>query len=98
MTRWLLVLTAGSAFAAQAPEVFSPVTYFQEHCATCHGSAAVPRAPSPMAFRSLAPEAVYLAISSGSMKPMAADLTEIQRTALAESLTEKSWGSQPQLI
>jgi mono/diheme cytochrome c family protein len=58
----------------------------------CHGSAGVPRAPSPAALHSLAPEAVYAAITTGSMKPMAAGLTQAQRTALAETLTEQKLG------
>ncbi len=92
MTRWALALTAASALAAQTPEAFSPATYFRDHCLTCHGSAAVPRAPSPVALGSLTPEAVYAAIATGSMKPMAADLTDAQRIALAETLTKQKLG------
>jgi polyvinyl alcohol dehydrogenase (cytochrome) len=92
MTRCLLALAATCALAAQTPEAFSLTTYFRGHCATCHGSTAVPRAPSPAALRSFAPEAVYSAITTGSMKPMAADLTDAQRIALAETLTEQKLG------
>lgn len=91
MTRWVIALAAASALAAQTPEIFSPANYFRDHCLTCHGSA-VPRAPSPVALRSLTPEAVYAAISAGSMKPMAADLTDAQRIALAETLTKQKLG------
>ncbi|MBV8553820.1 MAG: PQQ-binding-like beta-propeller repeat protein [Acidobacteriaceae bacterium] len=92
MTRCLVALTAACALAAQTHEAFSPTTYFRDHCATCHGSAAVPRAPSPAALRSFSPEAVYAAITTGSMKAMAANLTDAQRTALAETLTEQKLG------
>ena len=92
MTRWALALTVACALAAQTPGTFSPAAYFRDHCLTCHGSAAVPRAPSPVALRSLTPEAVYAAITMGSMKPMAADLTDTQRIVLAETLTKQKLG------
>lgn len=92
MTRWVLALATASALAAQTPQVFSPLAYFRDHCISCHGSAAVPRAPSPVALRSLTADAVYAAITTGSMKPMAAELTEAQRIALAEALTAQKLG------
>src|SRR5579875_159171 len=92
MTRCLLAFLGTCALAAQAPEAFSPGNYLATHCLTCHGSAAVPRAPSLATLHSLSPEAVYSVITTGSMKPMAADLTDAQRTALAEALTEQKLG------
>ena len=50
------------------------------------------RAPSPAALRALTPEAVYEAITNGSMKGKAAGLNDSQRIALAEALTEQRLG------
>jgi polyvinyl alcohol dehydrogenase (cytochrome) len=50
------------------------------------------RAPTPAALRFLTPEAVHAAITSGSMKERASGLTDAQRTALAETVTEQKLG------
>ena len=87
-----LILLAASTLRAQTRQAFSPMAYFQENCATCHGAPGVSRAPGLAALRALTPEAVYAAITNGSMKEKAAALNDAQRTALAEALTEQKLG------
>lgn len=91
-SRYVIILLATPFLRAQTPPAFSPMAYFQEQCATCHGGPGVSRAPSPAALRALTPEAVYATITNGSMKERAASLTDAERTALAEALTEQKRG------
>ena len=74
-----IALTAPALAHAQAPQL--PVTVFQERCATCHMVTQPPgsRVPSLDALRSLSPEAILVALTTGPMAPNATDLTEPQR-------------------
>ena len=94
--RWwfLLWVAPGVAFGqVGAAPAFDPMALFQKNCATCHGAPGVTRAPSPSALRAMTPEAVYSALASGSMKEMAKGLTEGERAALAEVITEQKLGT-----
>ena len=87
-------IASGVAFAqAGAGQTFDARAFFQKQCASCHGAPGVTRAPSPSALRAMTPEAVYAALASGSMKEMAKGLTDGERAALAESVTEHKLGT-----
>jgi len=65
-------------------------TIFKTACAKCH-EPAVGRAPSHEQLASFAPDKVVAALTSGVMKPMAANLSEADMRAVASYLT----GQQP---
>ena len=77
---------------AQAPP--GPMPIFQDRCATCHMVTPPPgsRAPSLDALRSLSPEAILIALTTGPMAANATDLTEPQRRALADTSLGANWG------
>ncbi len=98
---WLLFvgLCAPPLHAADAP---APVerrgtefgfAVFQQHCTSCHGNPAYERAPSPAALRSMSPERIYAALTTGLMKSVGDTLTEEDRRRVAESLAGQFLGS-----
>src|SRR6202048_2637698 len=68
---------------AQSPEAGR---LFEQNCMTCHGNAAVERAPDPSVLRQMTPEAVYKALTSGAMVPQAEKLSDEQKRIVAEYL------------
>jgi polyvinyl alcohol dehydrogenase (cytochrome) len=66
---------------------------FQQHCVSCHGNPAYDRAPSPATLRSMPPERIYAALTTGIMKPVGDTLTEEDRQRVAESLSGQLLGS-----
>src|ERR1700761_8961268 len=66
---------------------------FQQHCVACHGNPAFERAPSPAALRSMTPERIYTALTSGVMKSVGDTLNEADRRRVAESLAGQLLGS-----
>ena len=70
---------------------------FQQRCTRCHGNPAAPRpAPAPSALRQLSPEAIYDALTSGTMKLQGRRLTEEEKRRVAESLSGHPLGSAPE--
>jgi polyvinyl alcohol dehydrogenase (cytochrome) len=67
---------------------------FQQHCVSCHGNKAYERAPSPIALRSMSPERIYTALTTGLMKSVGDTLTEADRRRVAESLSGQFLGSK----
>jgi polyvinyl alcohol dehydrogenase (cytochrome) len=60
---------------------------FEKHCTTCHGNPAVgDRAPDLKSLVRLTPEAVYTALTSGSMNIPAKGLTDEEKQLVAEYL------------
>ena len=90
--RLLLALFTAALLSAQAPDSFMPWAYFPQNCAKCHGNPETPRAPSQASLRKLAPEAIYAAITTGSMSGQAAGLSDANKSALAEYLAERRLG------
>ncbi len=98
-----LALTSGIAQAAET-ESGSPAperrgtefgfAVFQQHCVSCHGNPKYERAPSPAALRSMTPERIYSALTSGIMKPVGDTLTEEDRRRVSESLAGRLLGSE----
>jgi polyvinyl alcohol dehydrogenase (cytochrome) len=66
---------------------------FQQHCVACHGNPAFERAPSPAALRSMSPERIYDALTTGIMKSVGDTLNEADRRRVAESLAGQFLGS-----
>ena len=68
---------------AQSPEAGR---LFEQNCVTCHGNAAIEKAPDPSVLRQMSPEAVYKALTSGAMVPQAEKLSDEQKRVIAEYL------------
>lgn len=60
---------------------------FAHHCASCHTGAESARAPSPAVLKERSPQAILNALTAGSMRPMGAQLSGLERRAVAEYLT-----------
>ena len=81
----LLLLSAGALFAEDGP------TLYKQICAACH-DADFERAPSREVLRAMSPERVLAALESGVMISMTAARTAVERRAIAEFVTGKSFG------
>jgi polyvinyl alcohol dehydrogenase (cytochrome) len=87
--------------AAQAETPAAPMgtefgySIFQTTCTSCHGNrASTTRAPDPAALRQMTPEAIYAALTSGSMAPVIGNkLTDEQKRRVAEALSGRPLGS-----
>jgi polyvinyl alcohol dehydrogenase (cytochrome) len=66
---------------------------FQQHCVSCHGNPAIERAPSPATLRTMSPERIYTALTTGIMKQVGDTLNETDRRRVAESLAGQFLGS-----
>jgi polyvinyl alcohol dehydrogenase (cytochrome) len=99
----LLFLAASRAVWAQAkPEAEdneplgteSGFGVFEQHCTLCHGNPdAKPRAPDPSTLRQLAPERIYDALSTGTMRMQGRKLSEVAKRRVAESLSGRPFGT-----
>jgi polyvinyl alcohol dehydrogenase (cytochrome) len=96
----VLALGAGAplCLAADAPAEHRHSTefgfgLFQQHCIGCHGNPAYERAPTPAVLRSMPPERIYDALTSGVMKQVGDTLTDAQRRLIAESVAGRLLGS-----
>ena len=70
-------------------EAQTPAAQFDQRCATCHGSPSNERAPSSSALRLMTPERIYTALTTGVMQSQADGITDPQKRALAEYLSER---------
>src|SRR5678815_2333706 len=80
----VVVLYSVAAAADDGP------TLYKQLCASCH-DAGTERAPNRDALRSMTPERVLTAMESGPMLSMAAGRTGVERRAIAEFVTGKSF-------
>lgn len=62
---------------------------FTTNCQACHGNAAYPKAPSPEALSAMEPRVILNALDNGKMRQQASKLTEEQREAVAQYITNK---------
>ena len=62
---------------------------FAANCQACHGNPAYPKAPSPEAMAAMEPRVVLAALDYGKMQQQASKLTEEQREAVAQYITNK---------
>src|SRR5438445_3850533 len=81
----LLLLCAGPLFAEDG------ATLYMRICAACHDTG-FERAPSREVLRAMSPERVLAALESGVMISMTAARTAVERRAVAEFVTGKSFG------
>lgn len=65
---------------------------YEEVCSACH-EAGVNRAPQRFILSQLPPERIYHALTQGVMVPMAADLDDGQKRAVAQFITKRAFGS-----
>jgi len=75
---------AGPIFAEDGP------TLYKQLCASCHDTG-TDRAPNRDALRAMSPERVLAALEKGAMLSMAAGRTGVERRAIAEFITGKSF-------
>src|SRR4029434_1726724 len=79
-----LLATASPAAADDGP------TLYKQLCATCHDMG-VGRAPTRDVLQAMTPERVLTAMESGAMLSMAAGRTGVERRAIAEFVTGKTF-------
>ena len=93
--RTLLALAVATAFPSLGYAQGPGMTLFQERCASCHMATSSPdnRAPSLTELHNVSPEAILVAITTGSMAPNATELTEPQRRTIAEYLGGRAIGA-----
>jgi polyvinyl alcohol dehydrogenase (cytochrome) len=84
-----------SRAADPAPSVLSAKDLFplggevyREHCAACHDTG-VGRAPQRIILSNMTPASIHAALTSGVMREQAANLTEAQKIAVAEHLSQR---------
>src|ERR1700722_8718141 len=81
-----LALSASCAFVQQRFSESTGLNLFQINCTSCHGVTPVEHAPTEATIKTMSPEAIYEAITTGLMKNMAASLNDSDRRLLAEYL------------
>ncbi len=88
-----LTCFASAVIPAAAQKLANPLptspgqTIFEQHCASCHASPkASDRAPNLKTLMTFAPEAVYAAVTTGSMAVPAHDLSDKEKRDVAEYL------------
>ena len=64
---------------------------FEDRCAVCHAAGTDPRVPTVAALRDRTPQAIVDALTTGQRREQGADLTDAQRRALADFLTNRSF-------
>lgn len=86
-----LFLTSGLVAAAFAEPAPDGAALFKAHCAACHDNAGgASRAPARAVLASHTPNDIFDTLTQGSMKAMAAGLSETDRDAIAVYLTGKA--------
>jgi polyvinyl alcohol dehydrogenase (cytochrome) len=80
----VVFFAAGPLFAEDGP------TLYKQLCTSCHDTG-IDRAPNGEALRAMSPERVLAALESGVMLSMAAGRTGVERRAIAEFVTGKSF-------
>jgi len=83
------------AFAEDVSGQDSGAALFEQRCASCHVNPAPSRAPSVDQLRGMTPEAIFAAVSTGSMAPMATGMDEAQRRLVASHAAGKAFGNAP---
>src|SRR5215469_1703887 len=78
---WIAVSATASA---QRLSESTGINLFASHCTQCHGIVPVEHAPTEATIRAMTPERIYEAITFGSMKTNASNLTDDEKRLLAE--------------
>jgi polyvinyl alcohol dehydrogenase (cytochrome) len=66
---------------------------FQQHCVSCHGNPVFHSAPAPATLRTMSPERIYTALTTGVMKSIGDTLSEEDRRRVSESLAGQLLGT-----
>ncbi|MCX7863679.1 MAG: PQQ-binding-like beta-propeller repeat protein [Novosphingobium sp.] len=69
---------------------------YQQHCAACHDGEAS-RAPARVVMSFMTPEAIYRVLTSGAMRAQGAGLSEEERRAVAQHVTNTEIGAAQDL-
>src|SRR5215469_6289307 len=77
-------LSALPVAMAQRLSESTGVNLFANHCTSCHGINPAEHAPTEATIRTMPPERIYEAITTGVMKNNAADLSDQDKRLLAE--------------
>ena len=86
----LFFCTASDSLAQGTGALF----LFEQRCASCHvNPTAGSRAPTREQLQGQTPERVLNALTTGSMAPMAMDLNEAQKRAIAEYVSGRAFGT-----
>ena len=94
MMRAALALTALLFPAICAAQVLQVMPLFESRCAQCHGgNAAERRAPDRAMLAQMTPERILAALTTGSMVPNAAGISDGQKRSLAELISGRPLGS-----
>src|SRR5580704_5625700 len=80
-----ILLLTSCAFAQRLSES-TGLNLFQNNCTSCHGVTPVEHAPTEATIKTMSPEAIFEAITTGLMKNMAASLNDNDKRLLAEYL------------
>lgn len=97
----LIALAVHTACAAANPAGAAPerrgtelgFAVFQQRCVSCHGNPAYERAPTPATLRTMSPERIYTALTTGIMKSVGDTLSDEDRRRVSESLAGQLLGS-----
>jgi polyvinyl alcohol dehydrogenase (cytochrome) len=80
----LLLVSAPGLFAQQRLSESTGVNLFKNNCTTCHGITPAEHAPTEATIKQMPPERIFEAITTGSMKTNAANLSDAEKRLLAE--------------
>jgi polyvinyl alcohol dehydrogenase (cytochrome) len=69
---------------------------YERYCATCHQNAADEGVPTREVFQKMSPEQILQVLEKGAMRAQAAERSRAQRRVLAEYLSGKPFGGDPQ--
>ena len=90
----LLSLCVAAWPASASAQAIQALGIFEQRCGSCHTKpAADSRAPDRDSLRQRTPEAVFDALTTGSMKVNAEGLTDAQKRMIAEFITERPLGA-----
>ncbi|MGH8150805.1 MAG: PQQ-binding-like beta-propeller repeat protein [Steroidobacteraceae bacterium] len=93
----IIAAPASTAKFLSLPGTESGFAIFQTQCTRCHGNPrAAARAPSPATLRQMPPERIYAALTTGSMRIEARQLSDAQKRRVAEFMSGRPLGSAAQ--
>ena len=87
MKRSLFCLLFVATIPSLPAQPFDGAALFQQHCNACHSGEANSRAPAREMLATRGPQAILVALSTGSMRVQGAKLSGLQRRTVAEFLT-----------
>jgi polyvinyl alcohol dehydrogenase (cytochrome) len=92
----LFLLTFTTSALAQAPD---GAAVYQRECAACHTNpTGDSRAPSRETLRQFFPDAIVTVLTAGAMRAQGEKLSEAERRAVAEFLTDKTTAPAPTVM